>query len=1156
MINKKSIRLVALLLIILLVVGSLSIGFAAEVVVSPPQIDKTYVEGIKVISFINTNPDVYILEYRINGEADWLTGFSLESLPQGEIKIDVRYPTSNTTTLTIYNENKEVTEIKAALVELSETPVSLTNYRQKELELSSITNLISKIVTFEQREYLESQVALQVENIECFKANSEKLEFEGLLSNKEIDDISDIENIYDDIDRLRSAQLLEELIRIHRESYQYRKESLNYLEQNILGLSEQIEGVEVYKESGDEDYYTIIHMKNSDSISSSELWVQSVPELLYRELGKLNSLDLEIFGSDLDRKLSEHYNSSYFTEGSEGITGLKTYVSSLPTMYELLNFDYKVSLEGSYILLRMYGDFDESEVNCNTSDFQTFLKNDVARKLTLEFNKVVVIKLYDKNGNYLIKESYSISSFTHNLKLLDTLEDDLNSDYDENQDLKFKFNVYSDINTLYLRMTGYFNETNSDWETRDIDKFMDYIDDIKDYAYTTFELPTKIKVLDKSSQILYEDLIMPEINSVDSNNLVDSELEYYLNGTYSYYALGDFYIYYEVTSIVEGELRLTLTVSDWNAKTNAEAEFENWLSAGVDRYLKEKTASSVNYRIEDKNNNYERSYVLDYSLSSKDYELLRDLQDSITMIGGYKVTSIKLDDTDITLYLDEDKIKIDEDKVWDNLSLVGDILDGYYSMSFRIRLYDEDGDFIDSQKYISTGDTSTRLSYIQSKFDIFNITYGGNLELIKNNIDETSSYILNIKTPSSIKIDTTLYYMLLKDYISQKNIGQVKLLEEQKFNALVGDYNLLESSKFNYMLNQNPDVVLNYLTYYKETDKIIIKSFANDNYYVKFDSKTIKLLSNINKDIIYEVIMGDEGLKLTYNLKDILLDTKAKESFLLRLNLRDVRNTNKIKLSKSIELEVYADNKLNYPNSTTLKLELLSTPKVEKALFSYTFETGWIQEHGYNTNVTTLPLYIFNNKPYALLGLESLSNSSKLAFIDIADSPYELDIREMTSKGYINGVGDNQFNPKGYLTRAEFAKVITNIFEGGEKYNPANPMFSDVSSTDWYYGYVNRVAQSGIMQGVGNTMFNPNGKITDEEVISVLARQLGDINYNLSGTYAYQNSASDWSLQLLNKIVGMQLINPLEIKPLSPISREKLMHWLVDYEKEYISEKR
>lgn len=48
--------------------------------------------------------------------------------------------------------------------------------------------------------------------------------------------------------------------------------------------------------------------------------------------------------------------------------------------------------------------------------------------------------------------------------------------------------------------------------------------------------------------------------------------------------------------------------------------------------------------------------------------------------------------------------------------------------------------------------------------------------------------------------------------------------------------------------------------------------------------------------------------------------------------------------------------------------------------------------------------------------------------------------------------------------------------------------FTDVLQSDWFCGFVGAASKAGIVNGVGNGKFNPQGAITREQAATMLAR--------------------------------------------------------------------
>lgn len=106
-------------------------------------------------------------------------------------------------------------------------------------------------------------------------------------------------------------------------------------------------------------------------------------------------------------------------------------------------------------------------------------------------------------------------------------------------------------------------------------------------------------------------------------------------------------------------------------------------------------------------------------------------------------------------------------------------------------------------------------------------------------------------------------------------------------------------------------------------------------------------------------------------------------------------------------------------------------------------------------------------------------------FEDITFSPNIAAIEALASRGIINGRSKKSFAPDANMTRAEFATIIT---RGLGLIEEDTKVFSDVSSDKWYAGYIGTANKYGIVNGIGEGKFNPEGTITRQEAATMVAR--------------------------------------------------------------------
>ena len=109
-----------------------------------------------------------------------------------------------------------------------------------------------------------------------------------------------------------------------------------------------------------------------------------------------------------------------------------------------------------------------------------------------------------------------------------------------------------------------------------------------------------------------------------------------------------------------------------------------------------------------------------------------------------------------------------------------------------------------------------------------------------------------------------------------------------------------------------------------------------------------------------------------------------------------------------------------------------------------------------------------------------------IEFVDVPQKAWYVEaVNYAVQNGLMNGVGNDQFNPEGSMTRAMLVTVLWR-YEGEPE--AGENTFSDVPNGQWYTKAVAWAAENGIVGGVGNNRFDPNGEITREQMATILFR--------------------------------------------------------------------
>ncbi|MBQ7475289.1 MAG: S-layer homology domain-containing protein [Clostridia bacterium] len=114
-------------------------------------------------------------------------------------------------------------------------------------------------------------------------------------------------------------------------------------------------------------------------------------------------------------------------------------------------------------------------------------------------------------------------------------------------------------------------------------------------------------------------------------------------------------------------------------------------------------------------------------------------------------------------------------------------------------------------------------------------------------------------------------------------------------------------------------------------------------------------------------------------------------------------------------------------------------------------------------------------------------SAAKSGFSDVADDRWSAaSIKYAVDKGYMKGVGGDKFDPEGSLTRAMVATVLWR--REGEPAPAAPSGFTDVPSNEWYTDAVAWAKETGVVKGITDKTFEPDGLITREQLATMLFR--------------------------------------------------------------------
>ncbi|MCQ2565800.1 MAG: S-layer homology domain-containing protein [Clostridia bacterium] len=175
---------------------------------------------------------------------------------------------------------------------------------------------------------------------------------------------------------------------------------------------------------------------------------------------------------------------------------------------------------------------------------------------------------------------------------------------------------------------------------------------------------------------------------------------------------------------------------------------------------------------------------------------------------------------------------------------------------------------------------------------------------------------------------------------------------------------------------------------------------------------------------------------------------------------------------------------------------------------AYTYDSqGLVNKRTYNGgNYTETIEYDANGNHVRTLNdttvVESftyVSASNAGPFADVKSSDWFLkDVEYVKEKGLMSGIGDNKFNPQGDTTRGMIVTILYRM--ENEPSVSVGCSFSDVASGSYYEKAITWASEKNIVGGYGGGKFGPNDPITREQFAVILYNYCQYKGYNTSGS--------------------------------------------------------
>ena len=160
----------------------------------------------------------------------------------------------------------------------------------------------------------------------------------------------------------------------------------------------------------------------------------------------------------------------------------------------------------------------------------------------------------------------------------------------------------------------------------------------------------------------------------------------------------------------------------------------------------------------------------------------------------------------------------------------------------------------------------------------------------------------------------------------------------------------------------------------------------------------------------------------------------------------------------------------------------------------------------------------------------SLVPGAGAAFTDIPDDTTQVAAATLQGLGVVSGASGATFSPNETLTRAQMCAMAVNamglsdqVSTGGRK-----TLFSDVSPSAWYNGYVNTAYGEGLVNGYGNGTFGPDDPVTREQIAAIFWRYEGSPDSETGAGFADEEDISDYAAEAVDWARANGIVNGME----------------------------
>ena len=158
------------------------------------------------------------------------------------------------------------------------------------------------------------------------------------------------------------------------------------------------------------------------------------------------------------------------------------------------------------------------------------------------------------------------------------------------------------------------------------------------------------------------------------------------------------------------------------------------------------------------------------------------------------------------------------------------------------------------------------------------------------------------------------------------------------------------------------------------------------------------------------------------------------------------------------------------------------------------------------------------------------SAQADAAYSDIAGTSCEGAVNVLSALKVVDGFTDGTFKPEQTVTRAQMAKLVVTALGVADYATAKTSKYTDMGNAAWAIPYVEYASNLNIVNGVGNNKFDPDAKITREQLAAVLYRYAGKVGMDVTARadlklFPDAGSVSAYATDALSWCVANGIVN-------------------------------